>query len=523
MTDLKSTMSSYEFITSGAPRQPDESVWKYRMRKLFTIKSMESIDEDQKASELKKSLNVFDLIMIGIGGIIGNGIFVLAGQAAATKSGPAVIISILLAGLTASFAALSYAELASMIPISGSSYTYVYATLGELVAWIIGWDLTLEYLVGAAAVSVGWSGYFKFFFYHAFSIEFSSSWTDAPFKFNSTTNAFEMTPGSYFNVPAFCIVIFLTILLVLGIKESARFAAFAVSVKLVVIFLFIFVAGAHINTENFQPFIPPNQGSFSSFGATGVLAGSTVVFFAYIGFDSISTIAQESRNPQRDLPISTLGSFSIVSVIYVTVCVVLTGVVSYVKLDNPAPISVAVNAVGLRWLGIIVDIGAVIGLTSVILVLLMGQPRIFFAMANDGLFPKFASKVHPRFGTPYVITIIGGVIASMGAAFLPIDVLSELMSVGTLLAFFLVNIGVTILRYTAPDAPRRFKVPGGPFLLPLIGAALNILLIATSSVATIVRLFVWMAIGLIVYVFYGAKRSKVNNKEKYIEEATTNK
>ncbi|CAG8456019.1 12315_t:CDS:2 [Gigaspora rosea] len=510
MTDLRSNMTSYEFITSGLPRQPDESVWKYRIRKLFTVKSMKSIDEDHKTSELKRSLNVFDLIMIGIGGIIGNGIFVLAGQAAATRSGPAVVISILLAGITASFAALSYSELATMIPISGSSYTYTYATLGELIAWIIGWDLTLEYLVGSAAVAVD-----------AFGIEFSSSWTEAPFIYNSTTSTFETVPGAYFNVPAFCIVVLLTILLVLGIKESARYASFVVSIKLIVIFLFIIVAGSRVNPENFQPFIPPNQGSFPSFGVTGVLAGSTVVFFAYIGFDSLSTIAQESKNPQRDLPIAIMGSFSVVSIIYVAVCIVLTGVVSYVKLDNPAPLSVAVDAIGFRWLAIMVDLGAVIGLTSVILVTLMGQPRIFFAMANDGLFPKFASKVHPRFGTPYVVTIMGGAIASLGAAFLPIDVLAELMSVGTLLAFFLVNIGVTILRYTAPDAPRKFKVPGGPFLIPLLGAALNILLIATASVATIIRLFGWMAIGLILYVFYGIKRSRVNNQEKCIEKATT--
>ncbi|CAG8734079.1 43952_t:CDS:2 [Gigaspora margarita] len=517
MTDLRSNMSNYEFITSGAPRQPDESVWKYRIRKLFTVKSMKSIDEDYQTSELKKSLNVFDLIMISIGGIIGNGIFVLAGQAAATKSGPAVVIFILLAGITASFAALSYSELASMIPISGSSYTYTYATLGELIAWIIGWDLTLEYLVGAAAVSGGLA-----ILNFSFMMLLASNFHHRGQKHRLYSIVHPATiPGAYFNVPAFCIVIFLTILLVLGIKESARYASFVVSIKLLAVLLFIIAAGAHVNPENFKPFIPPNQGSFSSFGVTGVLSGSTLVFFAYIGFDSLSTISQESRNPQRDLPIAIMGSFTIVSIIYVAVCIVLTGVVSYVKLDNPAPLSIAVNAIGLRWLGIVVDIGAVIGLTSVILVTLMGQPRIFFAMANDGLLPKFASKVHPRFGTPYVVTIIGGAIASIAAAFLPIDVLSELMSVGTLLAFFLVNIGVTILRYTAPDAPRKFKVPGGPFLIPLLGAALNILLIATASVATIVRLFAWMAIGLLVYVFYGVKRSKVSNQEKCIEKATT--
>ncbi|CAG8521089.1 3190_t:CDS:2 [Cetraspora pellucida] len=484
---------------TGAPRQEGESAWRYRLRRLFTVKSIKSLDEDYQASKLKKSLNVFDLIMIGIGGIIGNGIFVLAGQAAATRAGPGVVISILLAGLTASFAALSYSELASMIPISGSSYTYTYATLGELIAWIIGWDLTLEYLVGASAVAVGWSGYFRFFFIDAFGVELSSAWTESPFIFNSTTSSFQTVPG---------------------IKESARFATFVVSVKLIVIFLFIIAAGTRVHNENFHPFIPQNQGSFSSFGVTGVLSGATVVFFAYIGFDAISTIAQESENPQKDLPVAILGSFSIVTFIYVAVCVVLTGVVSYTQLDSPAPLSVAVNAIGMRWLGIIVDIGAVIGLTSVILITLMGQPRIFMAMANDGLIPKFASNIHPKFGTPYVITIITGTIASIAAAFLPIDVLAELMSVGTLLAFFLVNVGVTILRFTAPDAPRKFRVPGGPFLIPFIGAALSILLIATATVPTIARLFIWMAIGLVVYALYGSRRSEVNNQEMCIEKAT---
>ncbi|CAG8451719.1 11611_t:CDS:2 [Racocetra fulgida] len=420
MTDVQSTMSSYKFVTSGAPRQQDESVWRYRLRRLFTVKSLKSLDEEHQTSKLKRSLNIFDLIMIGIGGIIGNGIFVLAGQAAATRAGPGVIISILLAGLTASFAAFSYSELASMIPIAGSSYTYTYATLGELIAWIIGWDLTLEYLVGSSAVAV--------------------AWTESPFIFNSTTSTFETVPGAYFNVPAFAIVIFLTVLLLIGIKESARFAAFVVTVKLIVIFCFIIAAGTRVNTENFHPFIPPNKGSFS---------------------------------------------------------------ISYTQLDNPAPISVAVNALGMRWLGIIVDIGAVIGLTSVILVQLLGQTRISI------------------FGTPYITTIITGTIAAIAAALLPIDVLAELMSVGTLLAFFLVNIGVTILRFTAPDAPRKFKVPGGPFLIPFLGAALSLLLIATASVPTIARLFIWMAIGLVIYFLYGSRRSKANNQEMCIEKATS--
>ncbi|KAF0517317.1 amino acid transporter [Gigaspora margarita] len=519
MSDTSDTTNTsptwnYKFITSGAPKQPNESNFKYNVRKLFTTKTLKSLDEDQKASELKKALSVYELTMIGLGSIIGTGIFVLTGQAAATRAGPAVVLSFLLAGLTASFAALSYSELASMIPISGSSYTYTYATMGELIAWIIGWDLTLEYLVGAATVAVGWSGYFTRFFYDAFGVQLSSSWTSAPITFNNTSNSFELTPGAYFNVPAFTIVILLTIILVVGIKESARVNAMVVTVKVIVIIIFVIAAGTRVNPENYKPFIPPNEGSFSRFGVTGIFAGTSIVFFAFIGFDSISTIAQESKNPQRDLPLSILGSFSIVSVIYIAVCIVLTGVVSYKKLDSSAPISVAVNETGMKWLGVVVDLGAVCGLISVILVSLMGQPRIFLAMAKDGLFlPKIASKVHPRFGTPYIITIIGGIICSIAAALFPIDVLAELTSVGTLLAFFLVNIGVTILRFKAPDAPRKFKVPGGPFIIPMIGAALTLVILATASHASLVRLFIWMAIGLIVYSFHGRRHSKANNSE----------
>ncbi|CAG8446064.1 6613_t:CDS:2 [Scutellospora calospora] len=515
--------SGYKFFTSGAPRQPNESAFKYNFRKLFTIKTFESMDEDQRKSELRKSLSAFELIMLGLGGIIGSGIFVLTGEAAATKAGPAVVISFILAGIAASFAALSYSELACMIPISGSSYTYVYATMGELVAWIIGWDLTLEYLVGAAAVAVGWSEYFTQFFYEGFGVTFSPAWTNSPVQWDQASQSFIRGQG-YMNIPALVVVLLLTTLLVIGIKESARVNAIIVSVKLFVLLLFVIAAGIHINAENYKPFIPPNQGQFASFGVTGILAGTTVVFFAYIGFDSISTIAQESVNPKRDLPIAIMGSFCIVTVIYVVVSVVLTGVVSYTKLGSSAPLSVAVNETGMRWLGIIVDLGAVCGLLSVILLLLAGQPRIFFAMANDGLFlPGIASKVHPRFGTPYIITIIGGVICAIAAAVFPIGVLSELTSIGTLLAFFLVNIGVTILRYTAPDVPRRFKVPGGPFLIPLLGAALSLVLLGSASTASIARLFIWMAIGLVVYAFYGRRRSKANNPELRDKIDTPNK
>ncbi|RHZ74142.1 hypothetical protein Glove_227g64 [Diversispora epigaea] len=509
-------MSGYSFITSGVPRQPGESKWKYNIRKSFTIKSLASVDDDAKNSTLNKELGVFDLLMIGLGGIIGSGIFVLTGEVAGTKAGPAVVISFILAGITASFSALSYSELASMIPVSGSTYTYAYATMGELVAWIIGWDLTLEYLVGASAVAVGWSGYFVYLFSDGFNIEFSNSWTSAPITYNNTLGKFEIVPGAYFNVPAFVIVILLTILLIIGIKESSRVNTMVVSVKLIVLTIFCIAAGIYVDPKNYSPFIPPNEGSFSQFGFTGVLAGTSVVFFAFIGFDSISTTSQEARNPQRDIPIAIMSSFGIVTVFYISVCLVLTGVVNYKLFANdPAPLSIAAKETGMQWLGIFVDIGAICGLISVILVLLMGQPRIFLAMANDGLFfPKLASKIHPRFKTPYITTAVCGLLCATIAALFPISILAELTSVGTLLAFFIVNIGVIILRFTAPDAPRKFRVPGGPFLFPLMGALLDLLLLVTSSKASIERLFIWMAIGLLIYGLYGRNHSKANNFNK---------
>ncbi|CAG8485495.1 408_t:CDS:2 [Diversispora eburnea] len=485
-------MSKYSFITSGAPRQPGESNWKYHVRKLFTVKTLTSVDEDAKKSTLSKSLSVFDLLMIGLGGIIGSGIFVLTGEAAGEMAGPAVVISFILAGITASFSALSYSELASMIPISGSTYSYAYATMGELVAWIIGWDLTLEYLVGASAVAVGWSGYFVNLFKDGFNIEFSDSWTSAPITYSSDLGGFEIVPGAYFNVPAFTIIIFLTILSILGIKESARFNTMIVSVKLIVLTVFCIAAGIYVDPKNYSPFIPPNEGSFSQFGFTGVLAGTSVVFFAFIGFDSISTTSQEARNPQKDLPIAIMSSFGIVTIYYISVWVT-----------------------GMQWLGIFIDFGAICGLSSVILVLLMGQPRIFLAMANDGLFfPKLASRIHPRFKTPYITTAACGLLCAIVSALFPIGVLAELTSVGTLLAFFIVNIGVIILRFTASDVPRKFRVPGGPFLFPLSGALLDLLLLATSSKASIERLFIWMAVGLLIYIFYGRRHSKANNPNK---------
>ncbi|CAG8534066.1 5672_t:CDS:2 [Paraglomus occultum] len=521
MSDLNvpTPPKSYEFLTSGAPRTEGETTWQYNLRKLLTIKSLKSLEADHKKSLLKRCLGPLDLTMVGIGGTIGAGIFVLTGQAAANHAGPAVVISYLISSFASVFAALSYAELASMIPISGSAYTYTYATMGELMAWIVGWDLILEYLVSISAVAVGWSEYLVHFIEDAFYKTLSPAYTKSPFIFNSATSSFESVQGTYFNVPAFAVIVFLTILLVLGIKESSWFNTSIVAFKIFVIILFVIAAAPSIKTENYHPFVPKNEGSFPKFGVSGIFSGASVVFFAYIGFDAVTTVAQESKNPSRDLPIGILGSLFVSTILYVSVCLVMTGVVSYKDLNTAAPIAVAIQATGMRWLAIIVDIGAIAGLTSVILVMIMSQPRIFYTMATDGLFPSIATKVHSRFKTPYITTMATGAVASIGAAFLPIDVLADLTSVGTLFAFFLVNMGVLILRIKAPHIPRGFRVPGGPYFVPIIGAAMNLLLLATCTKSSIERLFIWMAIGLIIYALYGRRNSKVNNTSNTNEKS----
>ena len=476
---------------------------------LFATKSVDQLRADAEHGQgLKKTLSALDLVLLGIGAIIGTGIFVLTGRAAAANSGPAVALSFVVASVASAFAGLCYAEMASMIPIAGSAYTYSYATMGELVAWIIGWDLILEYLVGAATVSVGWSGYVVSFLKGAFGIALPSAWVNAPVTWSEAHQSFMMT-GAILNVPAILITLFVTGILVTGIKESARFNAVIVFVKIAIVLLFIFAAVNYIHPENWHPFIPPNQGVFGKYGFSGIFQGATMVFFAYIGFDAVSTAAQECKNPQKDLPIGILGSLAICTVLYIAVSTILTGVVSYTKLSVPDPIAVGIEVTGIKWLVSAVNVGAIAGLSSVMLVMLMGQPRIFYSMAKDGLFPPVAARVHPRFGTPYITTIITGVICAIAGGLLPIDILGELTSIGTLFAFMLVSLGVMILRIKRPDIPRKFKVPGGDYFVPICGAVTSGLLMYTATTATIIRLFGWMAVGLVVYGTYGRKHSKL--------------
>jgi APA family basic amino acid/polyamine antiporter len=476
--------------------------------RLFARKSIDALRADAASEHgLKRALGAMDLTLLGIGAIIGTGIFVLTGQAAADNAGPAVVLSFIVAGVASGFAGLCYAEMASMIPIAGSAYTYSYATMGELIAWIIGWDLILEYMVASAAVSVGWSGYTVAFFRDVLGVTLPKTWTSAPFVFDEVAGQFHAT-GAVLNVPAMLITALVTIVLVIGIKESARFNSVIVAVKVAVVLLFIAFCARFVHPNLWHPFIPPQEAP-GRFGMSGVMRGAARVFFAYIGFDAVSTAAQETRNPQRDLPYGILGSLAVCTVLYVAVSLVLTGLVPYQQLGVPHPIALGVEATGQRWLETLVEIGAIAGLSSVMLVMMMGQPRIFFSMAHDGLLPPGAARVHRRFGTPWVTTIITGVVVAVAGALLPVGVLSQLTSVGTLFAFVLVSLGVMILRRRRPDIPRGFRVPGGDYLVPLCGAGTSLYLMLQETASTLIRLFGWMAIGLAIYFFYSRKHSRL--------------
>ena len=468
---------------------------------------------EEGAHTLKRSLTATNLVMLGIGAIIGAGIFVLTGTAAANNAGPAVVISFILAGLGCLFAGLCYAEFASMIPIAGSAYTYGYATLGELVAWIIGWDLILEYLFAASAVAVGWSGYFTSFFRDQLGIELPAALVNAPFTVEGTHTL--VRSGAILNLPAMLIIACLTTLLVIGIQESTRFNNIIVFVKVAIVFLVIGFGFMYVTPSNWEPFIPPNTGNFGQYGWSGVLRASGVIFFAYIGFDAVSTAAQEAKNPQRDLPIGILGSLTICTILYILMARVMTGVVSYTQLNVPDPVYqvIAQAGPGLEWLRPLVSIGAIAGLATVILVMLLGQPRIFYAMSKDGLLPPLFSKIHPRFRTPYVSTIITGSVAAVVAGLFPIGLLGELVSIGTLLAFVIVSAGVLVLRYRQPNLKRPFRTPLVP-LVPILSILICGYMMYGLPPDTWLRLLIWLAIGLAIYFFYGRSNSKVSREEQ---------
>ncbi|MEO8795623.1 MAG: amino acid permease [Daejeonella sp.] len=471
--------------------------------------------ESQVEGGLKRTLSANNLISLGIGAIIGAGIFTLTGVAAAQHAGPAVVLSFILAGVACAFAGLCYSEFASMIPIAGSAYTYAYATMGEFIAWIIGWDLILEYLFGASTVAVSWSGYMTSFL-HDFGVSIPASIAQAPYNYDSSSAVFTPT-GAMINFPAMFIIAIITTLLVVGISESAKFNNIIVVVKVVVILLFIGFGLSYVNMDNLTPFIPESQGP-GAFGFDGILRGAGIIFFAYIGFDAVSTAAQEAKNPQKDMPRGILGSLIICTIIYILVGFVMTGMVNYKFLNVPDPVAVAVNAGGssLYWLRFPIKIGALAGLSSVILVMLMGQPRIFYSMSKDGLLPPFFSKIHPKFRTPYITTILTGTVAMVISGFAPINLLGELVSIGTLLAFTIVCGGILVLRYTDPDIKRPFKTPLFPYI-PILGILVCLYLMYGLPWHTWERLIVWMAIGILIYFTYSIRHSIIRKAGKTVK------
>jgi len=509
---------------------------------LFRRKSVTDLQAEALTdNSLHRALGPLNLVLLGIGCIIGTGIFVLTGTAAAQNAGPAVVLSFALAGVVSAFAALCYSEFASLVPMSGSAYTYGYATLGELFAWIIGWDLALEYAVGAIAVAVGWSGYMVSFLRDvgiqippelsaargihlieipaalATALKMKVGWTVFSGELAKQISAAGMDPATLhqvtaiFNLPAIIIVAIVTVLLVIGIRESAGVNNLIVILKIGVVLLFIFGAARAINPANWHPFIPANAGKWGDFGWSGVMRGASLVFFAYIGFDAVSTAAQEAKNPRRDVPIGIIGSLLVCTVLYILVSGIATGVVPFRELDVPEPIALAADHANMGWMASIIKLGAIAGLSSVILVMMLGQTRVFWSMSRDGLLPPFVSRVHPRFKTPWIVTIITGVVVAFFAAVLPVRDAGNLCNIGTLLAFVIVSVGVLVLRVREPGLQRKFRTPWVWFVAPM-GALSAFGLMLYLPLMTWVRLLVWFLIGVAIYFLYGCRHSEVQKR-----------
>jgi APA family basic amino acid/polyamine antiporter len=480
---------------------------------LWTKKSLELLREEAAESEhgLRRTLGPLALTSLGIGAIVGAGIFVLSGLAA-QHTGPALVLSVILSGVGCAFAGLCYAEFASMIPVAGSAYTYSYATIGEFLAWIIGWDLILEYAVGATTVSIGWSGYMVSFLQKTLHIPFPAELSKSPWE--PVKLADGTLVHSYFNLPAAFIIVLITALLIIGIRESANFNSVIVLVKVGVVVMFILVGALYVNRAYWHPFLPANQGTFGEFGFTGVLRGAGIIFFAYIGFDAVSTAAQEARNPERDMPIGILGSLAICTVLYIAVVLVLTGLMPFRQLNVPDPLAIAIDSTPARWwLSPIVKLGALLGTTAVILVMMLGQTRVFYSMAHDGLLPRAFGQIHARFRTPYKSTALTGLCVALAGGLLPLRIVGELVSIGTLLAFVIVSASVMVMRRAHPETPRPFRTPlvwvVGPLAIVVCGAQMLGL-----PQDTWIRLFVWMAIGLIIYFSYSRRHSLLQDAEK---------
>ncbi|MBV9108433.1 MAG: amino acid permease [Gemmatimonadetes bacterium] len=482
---------------------------------LLARKSIAELQAEAGRGTLRRTLGPVNLTTLGIGSVIGTGIFVLTGTAASQHAGPALVISMVIAAVACAFAGLCYAELASMIPVAGSAYTYAYATAGEIFAWIIGWDLVLEYALSASTVAVGWSGYFVSFM-KDLGIELPARLTAAPEVVIPVAGGGVV--HGIFNLPAACIVLVVSALLAYGIRESANTNTALVVLKVAVLLVFVAAGASYVRRAHLTPFVPPNTGEFGAFGWSGVMRGAAIMFFAYVGFDAVSTAAQEARNPQRDLPVGILGSLAICTVIYIFVATVLIGIVPYARLNVPDPLAVGIDATGLTWLSPVIKISALFGLFSTMLVTLLGQTRIFFTMSRDGLLPAAFGKVHPRWRTPHVSTAITGCVVAVASGLLPISVLGQLVSIGTLLAFVLVSVGVMVLRRARPELERPFRTPAMPWV-PILAIVFCVAQMAALPVATWIRLFVWLGIGLAVYFAYSRNRSRVGLGEAVPAEA----